>query len=279
MSFDYKDALIMGGLGTAGLGAYLYGKYSHKKALDKVLAEDAIRRNSPDYSVPTKEEYEKLRDVSGLDVNIGGYSPADLRAGADPNNAYFILQNTPGKGRGYLADKLKGKSGTVLLGPDSRSITTLAHELGHSRNYKEGRLSSRRRKQFTATLLSGALGFLIGKGGYALLRYLRGTDKLSPEAHAGWSIAPSVLAGLAAGVGSWIGDSYGVDEEEEATKNALKYLKEYGHKSSELRKDKKNLELALDTYRKARLANALRYTGIGLGAGALSYGFNKWWNS
>ena len=166
----------------------------------------------------------------------------------------------------------------MLLGTDDKSLATLAHELGHAKNYVSGDLTDRMGKKALSALVGTIAGATSGFAARALLKYLHGTKRISDEAYNYWNIAPSLFGGLVGGSAYYLGDTYALKEEEAASKNALKYLREYGHKGKDLKEDRKRLDSALDTYRTLRKKHAFRTLGIGLGVGGFSYGLSKWLN-
>lgn len=268
-SLDWKDYALIGGLGLGGLGLHLYGKHRLNKAREAFR--ESIKELSEEEFTP--EDYGKLRDLSGVDVNVGEMrDPVADIVGRD--NAFFTADKRARSSakRDLLAAKVKSNDGFVALGPEDKGMATLAHELGHGKNSQTGDLRDRKLKQFLWSAGGTVSGILAGLG----TRYAINRAKAQAyDVPRYVNILPMLTGTLVASTGDYIGDTYGLAEEDAASKHAIKFLKEYGRLPEELRRDRKSLNKALDTYREGRLAHLLKSVGSGLGWGALLYGAGR----
>lgn len=271
-SFDTQDYLIAGGLGAGALGLGLYSYISGKKAHNKL--DEALKALKADVTLKP-EEYAKLRDISGVDVNILEMTkPSELWMGK--NNAFFTANkaagNLMGSTKKKLAPAVTSRDGVVALGSKNRALATLAHELGHGKNSKTGEMGKRMNK----AALYGLLGTILTMAGYRVGLNPKMLEHASSPTSQKFVI-PAVALGssLVGGISNLAADSYGIDEESAATKNAFKFLRAYGRLPKELRKDRAALNAALDTYRVARRSRFLNSLAYGLGFGGLGYTLSK----
>ena len=269
--FDWKDYAVIGGLGLGGAGLGLYSLLKQKEAGEAF--KKALEEVQQDAETNPKE-YEKLRDISGVDVNIRDVNKLG-ESFIGKGNAYFAPNKIGFEKNKNIVAKVPGKDGIVALGSENRALPTLAHELGHGKNSKEGKLQERMSKRALWVLSSMLGGLLTSGGGRALIHYLANEGTISPESVKWWTLAPIAAGTAVAGLGGYIGNKYQVEEEAAATRNAIKFLKAYGRLPKELRKDRALLNKALDTYKTGRRSELLGTIGLGGLWSALGYGLSR----
>lgn len=270
--YDLKDYLTIGGLGLGGLGLAAYS-YLKQKEAGKEFAK-ALESVKKDAEI-NPEDYEKLREIAGVDVNIRDVNKTGEKF-LGSSNAFFSPTRTGLEKNKNIISKVPGKDGLIALGSENRVLPTLAHELGHGKNSKEGRLGKRNMR---SALWSGggALAGLVSSSlGRRLVQAAVRSGSIRPEDAKWWALAPIAAGTALAGLGGYVGDTYRLSEEEEATKNAIKFLKAYGRLPKELRKDRNLLNRALETYRQGRRSTLLGTAALGLGSAAMGYGLTKY---
>ena len=270
--FDAGDWAVVGGLGLGGLGLGIYSWAKKQKAQSKF--KEALAAINADMAANPKD-YAKLRDISGVDANIKSFNDAsELLMGKE--NAFFTPGDAEGlTGKKLLAPKVKSEDGTIAMGSENRSLPTLAHELGHGKNSKTGKLAERDKKRMLWRLGGWLTAVSSGFLGRSAINNAAANGDIPSNQVKWWGMAPIALGTAIGSIGDYMSDSYTLEEEDEATKNALKFLKAYGRLPKELRKDKQLLNYALDTYKQARISGLLDNIGSGLRWSALGYGIHR----
>lgn len=226
------------GLGTAStIAASLYNKAAVKKGFI-----DAAN-NLPDL---TASEIDMLRQKSGLNIPVYLKDKESLPKSLQ-NNAFY----TP-DGKSIYAQKGFAKSPIV------------AHEFGHAINDANGNFAKRVKKvtrgglaQLTAPLLTSYLANKIGESSGL-------SERDNMLLTAGTGGVTSALANLYA-------QNAIVKEEFQASKNALRLLKNIGKNRKEIRTSKDILKQALNSYKRFRLIGA---AGAGLGTAGMIGAYN-----
>lgn len=257
-----RDILIGGGLALGGaslLGASIYNMNRAKKEASEAFLE-AIRDAKK--SDMQRRTLDKLRGYADVDVNIGTMSKSLQDSGLKNNAFYTPVSEYDKVTSDLIASKRPGDLGTISIGDDARALPVVAHELGHAKNNKTGRLKTRILWQ----ILGGALGATSAGIGYALHQTSRGNSDYPVM---GLGITGGAALGLA--LGRLIANNAVVDEERDASNNAIEYLKKMRRSKKQLAKDTRVLDKALNTYKTARIWDSLGTIGVGALGGGVMY--------
>lgn len=272
MSSDNIVQLIAGSaLGLGGLGYGLYNIIDTQKKLTKannsMLNLNGRMRNLG-MSATDPELGKLLKQEIGTDVPVAVVTDKNkINELGIGDNAFYV---TPSGAESYAEELgIQGdvaNKGAVIVSGKFGSLPILAHELGHAKDYEEGRLSN----PWVNTLLQlggAGLGLAAVYGVPEIVgSYTGNSDPLTPA-----------ISGIGSGLAIFALTSYLVNQRElgderrasEKAKQALTRVAEKLGKHKELKNTDKMLDTALSTYeaqakyeQRALLARALGYGGL-----------------
>lgn len=214
------------GVALASAPAIAYGMYKHDQAMKKVLK--SMKRNRVDET----DEQARQR-VKALIDRVG--APLEYQISEDPKANRFVPMKfmwNIGKEHGekvYKSSKARGgkaKGGVVITRGAAEPI--VQHELGHADNI----LNTPGGKLRYGAMLSSNYGSLAA-------------DLLSLTTHK--PAHSNILAVTGLGLGL-VGDMAMLAEEHKASQKALDRMRQQGHSEKDIRKAKKLLDQAYNTY-------------------------------
>lgn len=263
---EFDDLLgigaTVGGLGL--IGGSLYAQHKAGERLKQSFNEAVKHTKRAEMAA---RSLNKLRGISGNDVNIGRMNQPIQDAGMRDNAFYIDDDNYTAYAAKLMTKKMKGAGGTIAIGDEARALPVVAHELGHAENNRTGRGKWRIIGGLTgagiglASVIARALWAQQYKA-YNLKQLLRDTA------------LATALTGVGSAVGDFVSNQSVYSEEQDATDNAMRYLERMGRSKKQLERDRATLDTALDTYKTARDWGVAKT----LGAAALMGGAFHLWN-
>lgn len=263
---EFDDLLgigaTVGGLGL--IGGSIYAQYKAGDRLRQSFKEAIKHAKRAEMAA---KSLNKLRNISGNDVNIGRMNQPIQDGGMRDNAFYIDDDNYTAYAAKLMAKKMRGAGGTIAIGDEARALPVVAHELGHAENNRTGRGKWRTIGWFAgagvglATLIARQLWSQQYKA-YNLKQLLKDTA------------LATALTGVGGAVGDFISNQSVYSEEQDATDNAMRYLERMGRSKKQLERDRATLDTALDTYKTARDWGVAK----SLGAAALMGGAIHLWN-
>lgn len=260
-----RDLLLSGGLITGGLGLWAFSKHKQKAA--GTIARESFKRamEHTKKAEMAARSLNKLRSISGNDVNIGQMNQDLQDKGLRDNAFYFNTSDYKDLVKNLMAKKLKGAGGTVAIGDDARALPAVAHELGHATNQRTGRM----KRSILGVLAGGGLGLATALGTGIWSR-----RTINPRLEDAALITG--LAGLGMATADFITNKSVYDEEAKATANAMDYLKQMKRSEKQLAMDKEVLDAALGTYESSKNYEPLASFGKALALGSTGYLLSKY---